>query len=457
MVKKKSKKSTAKKPVKPAKVHDGVKAKKSSKSKISKPSTKANKTKKAYKDKFLGKEVELSSSAYDVYTDLKKDPGRMLAIRSEAAVVPAIKKIDEDIIQQLVNQEISKTEGDDTTPEEIIKKIQEEKSEFDQKIAGENKSSETKDTNKSSENFSDLKHNIYYQEPKGVMTILSNDLFWYGIALSLVFGVLLFFFQGLQPLILSNYISESKLQTQSLNEDYNASIETYFNAQQDMLTGFQTYSPSLLCTEQETYQNQTQDSTTADQARLSLFSNSDLEVLDTYNNFFLPEADEIYNQYYSSYTSNINTYQQKAEDLLDIPAFLVHRNDWIDTCAKLVEAGNNLSQSQLVCTEFISKVRAFEETEEVFFQEDIQVLLDSAIVNCSDLNAENYLTKTQNWFLDFDSLMFYLIDFSEVNEELVNLNEEFAVLYGQTLISFDEIVDQRTTWSGYWYVMKYEV
>jgi phage major head subunit gpT-like protein len=122
MVKKKSKKSTAKKPVKPAKVHDGVKAKKSSKSKISKPSTKANKTKKAYKDKFLGKEVELSSSAYDVYTDLKKDPGRMLAIRSEAAVVPAIKKIDEDIIQQLVNQEISKTEGDDTTPERNYKK-----------------------------------------------------------------------------------------------------------------------------------------------------------------------------------------------------------------------------------------------------------------------------------------------------------------------------------------------
>jgi hypothetical protein len=444
MVKKKSKKKAKKSVTQKAKLHDGVKKSSAKKS-----------SKKAYKDAFLGKEVPLSESAYEVYNNLQSNPDRMLAIRDASPVIPAIKSIDEQVLEKLVEKEVdtkAKGKKQKTSPEDLIEKIKQEKEAFEDQVSGaaEQKKSVTED-------FTNLNHSIYYQQPKGIFAVLSNDLFWYGIALSLILGVFLFFFQGLQPLILANYVTESKLQAQSLSEDYNQSIDTYFRTQQEVLGGFQSFNPTLLCTAQTPYDSFTEDFEAADRGRLSFFPNSDLEILDTYNNFYLDDADVIYNTLYAQYNANLMRYQEEAADLMDIPTFLNHRNTWLATCGELLDAGNSLATAQVTCSDFVAQVNAFQETEEVFFIDQIKETLDSGVSNCSDLTEANFETKIQNWFLDYDALMFYGLDMIEGTNELLTLNEDFVELYNSTLDQFDQLLAERTTLMGLLYVMKYEL
>jgi hypothetical protein len=423
------------------------KNKKSSKAKASlaadinnpkKPTKKASKAAtKVYKDEFLGKEVDLVESPYQVYNEAKKSNLPVLRGTSE------LQKEDPDTqIQEIINENIDESELQD-----FLSNVKKEKEDFEKEIN--KKIIDEK-----------LKHPIYnHTKPprqglKGAIAdVLESDVLWYSVTFSLILGLLFFFFNGLQPLILANYLTQSKLQAQSLESDYSSKVNGYFIAQNNLIQRFDTYNPTLLCNQQDLYSSFDTDFREVERVKNSYFPNPDLITNPSYNNFYLEEVDSQYLELTNTYKTSLQKYQDFSQDLVVIANYLEFRNTILSICKALAIQPRNLEEITTRCSQFALSLTELKSIGTPNFYPDVEEGIDSISASCLapvDLNPSVF-------YLNVDSVMFYRPSFDAINAELIELNNTFESKYNTFKLEMDRIYEDKISLLGLWYIMKYDL
>ncbi len=432
MSKKKNKKSVANK--------NAVKSDKTSHKNAKNKTEKTSK--KVYKDDFLGKDIDLSQTPFEVYQDVRNSNLPVLREAYELKNHKDIVDQEDSKIEDIISQEV-----DEAELEEFLNTVKKEKEEFEGVV------------NKTIIDEK-LKHPIYsHAKPArtGLMgtiaDVFESDILWYSVTFSLVLGLIFFFFNGLQPLLLANYLTQSKLQAQSLESDYSSKVSSYFTTQNNLVQRFDTYNPTLLCNQQELYINFEEDLNQAERTKNSYFPNNDLISNPSYNNFFLDEVDTEYLVVTDAYKSNLQKYQDNSQDLISTVNYLEFRNTILNICKALSEQPRNLQEITLKCSEFALSLSELESMGTPVFYPDIEESIESIQASCL---APNELNPSL-FYLTVDAVMFYRPSFDAVNAELIELNNDFESKYNTFMLEMDRIYDDKISLFGLWYIMKYDL
>jgi hypothetical protein len=389
---------------------------------------------KVYKDEFLGKDIDLPQTPFEVYQDVKESN---LPVLRDSAELKKDSQIEEIISQDL----------DESKLEEFLNSVKKEKADFEQvvnkKIVDEK-----------------LKHPIYnHSKPKrqgflgGVADIFESDILWYSVTFSLVLGLVFFFFNGLQPLILANYLTQSKIQAQSLRSDYFTKFGSYFTTQNNLLQRFDTYNPTLLCSQQQLYTNLEEDINESERTVSAYFPTKDLVSNPSYNNFYLDEVDTEYLRLTDTYKSNLEKYQEESQNLAYTASYLGFRNSILNICQALAAQPRNNQEVAAKCSEFQLALTELKSVGTPSFYPDVQESIET--INTSCLNPNEL--DASLFYLTVDAVMFYRPSFDAVNADLVNLNNDFETKYNVFRLSMDKIYEDKTSLVGMWFILKYDL
>lgn len=421
-----------------------------------------------YEDPFLGKSVELAPNAYEVYTEKNAKPTNALVVRKDATTTYDTKnnKISEKEEQKIklaetkIDDVLSSlgSDGKKQVVDEIFKNINKEKADFDNKI----KQTEAK------ANPETLFDKIYTkefvkQERTGffgkILDVLNSDIVWTSVAVSLILGVLLFYFQGLQPALLDNYSTKAKNQSNDLVTRYSNQVSGFFTASNTVAASY-TYEQGILCSKMKTYENVSADLETVSNLQFSVFSDQKLKNLDNYSYFYSQEIKDAYTKLYNNYSNKLDSYIQPISDLKDYIRFLQFRNNMIKNCGEIEAAGQTLDKIRPVCAGMLVQFNQFKDggLPSFWSGSKIETAVNFIESSCNSLAAPNVSAFIKDFFVQFDEIIFYKPDLVPTNEALVNSNQEFA---GTNLNTFkkevSDIVKNKSNLLNSFYILNIEL
>lgn len=425
--------------------------------------------KKPYQDDFLGKSIQLAPSAFEVFSELKEKKENQIILRPEQTAVlkpqetgTKTEKLDikktnmDDVIESLSIGMGGKKEK----IEELFEKINEEKADFDAKI----KTTETIFAKKDDNSM--VFDRIYTKEfskskrPKtflgNIIDVLTSEIVWNSVAIAMILGVVLFYFQGLQPVILQNYVNSSQKQVNKVSDKYSTQISGYFTNQTKVSESY-TYSPSQLCSNMKLYETGSQDIDNINRLQISLFTDQKLKKLPNYQSFYDSQIQDEYQRYFLKYQSKIDKYNQPTKDLKDHVRFLTYRNNWIKSCILIEKAQDSLTTINQACTDLNTFTTQFLAEGKPTFWSEVEKPVGSILTSCSTVNEGSKKEFTKNFFITFDEFMFYEPDFTVINQELTNANQEFLTTDTQKVRQFmKNLQKDRENFFNSWYLIGFE-
>jgi hypothetical protein len=425
--------------------------------------------KKPYQDDFLGKSIDLAPSAFEVFSELKEKGGNQIILRPEQSAVLKSKKslneselIDkkETNMEEVIESLSIGMDGKKEKIEQLFEKINEEKAEFDAKIKTTEKIFTKKDNN------SMMFDRIYTKEfskntkPKtflgSIIDVLTSEIVWNSIAIAMILGVFLFYFQGLQPVILQNYVTSGQKQVNKVADKYSTQISGYFTDQTKISESY-TYTPSQLCSNMKLYETGAKDVDDINRLQVSLFTDQKLKKLPNFQSFYDSQIQDEYQRYFLKYQTKIDKYNQPTKDLKDHVRFLSYRNNWIKSCILVEKSQDSIAAINQACTDLNTfTIQLLAEGKPTFWSE-VEKPVGSILTSCSTVNEGTKKEFVKNFFITFDEFMFYQPDFTALNQQLTGANQEFLAVDTQRMRQFmKNLQKDREDFFNSWYLMGFE-
>lgn len=219
----------------------------------------------------------------------------------------------------------------------------------------------------------------------GIFRSINTDIIFAGIAFGLILGAILFYFNGLQPLVLNRYTDQSKIQVTELQNKYNGQTQAFFNLQNGLFQKVKSYNPSDSCGSGQIADLQSLPTNTLDQIKAQALPDPTLVSLDRYGAFYSKKTEDIYDKTYEQYENSLKSYNQFYQEIKNIPSFLDYRNLWINTCLDIVSSGGELTKLQAACQANTDKLADFSNTDKATFWSDLDKELAKSTAKCKEV------------------------------------------------------------------------
>jgi hypothetical protein len=288
---------------------------------------------------------------------------------------------------------------------------------------------------------------------------INSDIVWFAIALASILGVLLFYFQGLQPLILGKYVDQTQNRIIELNQSYTEKVTNYLNLRSS-LTAQVGYNPAGTCQDEPLYKSLQNDTSQLDLLRVGLLADTSFKELPKYQVFYERQIQNQYDTVYQSYSDTLSQIRNTSGDIYSLPGFLDYRNIWISSCQKISNSKGDLTILKNVCAELKTKTQNYQQTNLPGYS-DFKAKVDAGINKCTDPESAktSVFSGYGQWFLDWLNKYSAIMSFKPAENNQVqpinDLNQKFTsqLKLGQQKIN--EIYDSRLSFWNIWYLMNF--
>jgi len=230
----------------------------------------------------------------------------------------------------------------------------------------------------------------------GIFSGINTDIIFAGIAFGLILGAVLFFFNGLQPLILDRYTDESKAQTTQLQNKYNQQTQTFFNLQNSVFQKVQSYNPSDSCGIGQLADLQSLPTNSLDQLKAQALPDPSLASLNRYGAFYSQKVESLYDKTYDQYETSLKSYNSFYQEIKNVPSFLDYRNQWINTCQEITASAGAVTKLQTACQTNIDKLADFSTLDKPAYWTNLETELLKSTAKCKEvIDYKTTTTTTQ--------------------------------------------------------------
>ncbi len=313
----------------------------------------------------------------------------------------------------------------------------------------------------SSKNQKDSGKGGIYVQNRG-KGFLNTDTIWVGVAVGCLLGVILFFFQGLQPMVLNNYTLNAKKQIVELNDGYRDKGTTLVDAQNQIYSN-SLYNTLIICSSDQAYQGYEADLEMASMVESSFKPSLDYKTLPNYRFFYDRKTKDIYQEFYNEYVSAIQIGDNVSDNLGQAVTYLKYRNNWINLCDKInASSSSDIQQVKTACTTLRAETETFKATGNKYWTA-IEEPANQGLTYCKTVeeNPGNSFSGFDRWKLNwnnsYDDIVRADLDFQEdnreVNEAANNLND-LAVKSQQEI---DDHYNQKIKFENLWYFLDFKI
>lgn len=424
-----------------------------------------------YLDPFLKRKIGLSDSPYKIFLEIQKNPKKFIALRE--SFIPTLykkenskKKIPPTAQKPTQNQanednETAENLEDNVSFEEgLSQSLFEEESnenEYENLNFAKNKYGFTKNSFKN-QNISDS-HQFDKSKSSLFKSIFDSNLLWSFISFILLLSCILFYFQGLQPLILTRYSEQTQKQLIRLNSRFFEQIDGFSATQNVILNRFNSDS-SLLCSKTPLYQEATSDSDSLSRLQTKIFPDKRLEKLPNYNVFYQKDIKDIYDKNYQNYKDTLGVFNTPIENLENLLKFLSYRNSWITACRKIEVANSskNLVQTQEACTELTQSHKDYiniqnSDNSLPSFWGEIDQDIERAIGLCKGVLTNNINSFFVGWFSVYSKVIVAKPDLDNSNKEIQEKSQNFDLQVKTSVREILKINNSKNDFSEIWYLL----
>lgn len=281
-----------------------------------------------------------------------------------------------------------------------------------------------------------------------------QDTVWYGISACFVFGVVMFYIQGLQPLLLTQYHNEVKKSIIELNQRYSDQVQAVVSLQSNYIDSFQ-FSQIDACKDHKRYSEKLRDTESNERLKTTLIKAEHM----TNSRPYLEESTKPYSAIYSIYSENLEYLKTKAQGFFGIPAFLSYTSLLSESCEKLELQSDNATNAKTACE--LTKKASFElePATKPFFWDDVKEGYDQLLGICDKILSTSSASTLQPLKLEYFSAYYkmrsYYPDFASYLARLQEDYNQFQKVIQNSYNELDSILDSRKSIWGMWYILKY--
>jgi hypothetical protein len=293
--------------------------------------------------------------------------------------------------------------------------------------------------------------------PKPWWQPFTSGVVWNTIAITMLLAVVLFYFQGFQPFMLSKYVQQSQNQVNKLVNTYSQQVSDFSQTQQEITSNFGTYDPSILCQNEQTYTQAQTHNQQLNTLEVNLFAQSELANLENFYGFYHPQIQTLYNDLYQTYKSNLSAYEKDVSRLQQYVQILVYENQWIDTCGTIQQADRDLDTIQNTCTDLQTATQNLQTNE--WYNELPATWRDSVtkgVTACQDLNSNTLDQFLTQWFNYYSSVRKYQPDLDTSNTKLEQLNQDLQTQADTTKTQMQKVYQNRNNLTEIWYFLPFD-
>lgn len=291
----------------------------------------------------------------------------------------------------------------------------------------------------------------------------NGEILLQGLATGCLLGVLLFYFQGLQPLILKNYSEGTSKKIVQLKERYNEQVNPILDIQKSFDNSFEDYSDKV-CSQQDIYQSKNADLDKIDRLKLSLVPDASYKSLAPSGVFYNSEIQNIYQSFFAKYVNSLQDWEKLTPSIAAVPNFLDFRNVWVKACQKIEASQGDLAILKEACTGLINAQASYESLKNSQFWDQISTGLKASLARCYEVTGSTSKSKTLvnygkwrlDWLTGYERIVEAKPVWAETNLELSKTSEN---LLKQATIAIDKInliVEDRKQFVNLWYIMEFK-
>jgi len=293
---------------------------------------------------------------------------------------------------------------------------------------------------------------------RSFLSNFNNDIILPAIAIGCILGVLLFYFQGLQPLILKNYSDTTSKKVIELKERYTNQVGSVSILQSEMDTYFVDFSDKV-CSQQETYKTKSEDLEKIDRLKLSLVPDASYKKLPTAGVFYSIEIQDIYQEFFKSYVNSLQEWSKLTDMVGTVPNFLDYRNLWVETCQKIEASNGNTTEVKAACENLISLSKNFENIKNTQFGKQISIGTAQSLDSCNEALKiksrimPNYGKWRLDWLTGYDRIVQARPVWTEMNDSLNKVSENLLSLATNSITKINSVVSERRQFVNLWYIL----
>jgi len=289
---------------------------------------------------------------------------------------------------------------------------------------------------------------------------IDTDIIWISVAFGCVIGVILFYFQGLQPLILNNYTIEATNQIEDLNIDFREKGKQLISTQNDLYQN-SLYNPLIACSQNQNYTEFQSDSEKIAVLENSLNPNAELKNLPDYKFFSETETKNVYTEIYQIYLKNTSQLEEVFQEVEEVPNFLNYRNNWIETC-EIINNPEDIQEVKLTCANLLEETRIYREPEPRTWNL-IENAATDALDGCqevdtlSNISDEEYSRWKIKWNTSYDEVMKVNLKFDDDVETINKMAENFSQTSIEAINRIDKIYNDKIKFENLWYLLEINI
>lgn len=284
--------------------------------------------------------------------------------------------------------------------------------------------------------------------------IITNQIVLRFITLGIILGVGLFYIQGLQPLLVRNYVVSTNNQIEKVNTRYNDQAKDFFSNQNTVLSKF-NYSPEVFCSQIDPYTSSTTDTENLNRLKVSLFPDKTLKTLDSNFQTNLPAIETEYSNFYSYYSKQVINYSDQIIKVQNVIDYWNYLNPWLATCTAVEKSPADLTVLQKQCSSLIESSNKFV-AQKPFFLDKIESFNDKGISLCNSLSIGTQKSFIRDFNANFASLASFVPDFKTINLELNNQNTNFSDYKNKSKQNILDIENSKKSGLNQFYILNYK-
>jgi hypothetical protein len=292
---------------------------------------------------------------------------------------------------------------------------------------------------------------------------LNFDLIWQIIAAGLLLSVVLFYFGGLQPLILSKYIANLKGQVSRLESRLAEQTQSFSEIELTILQKVTTFNPTETCSTSQVVDTADSDFTALAEFKTSLLPEQKFAVAPRYSMFYLQKAETSYLNLYDKYEFVLTQYNTVYKNSLNLKTLLEYRNFWISNCQKIQDTKGKIVGLKLACegqnqmyTEFISS-KTYPEAVGLVSQsqakcKEVLDFVDKPIYKGIYPNFNKWYSE---WYTGFQNIMSYNTVFIPGISELSGFTDNFKQDIDKTYDELTAIEESKSDFFNKFYLVDF--
>ena len=305
------------------------------------------------------------------------------------------------------------------------------------------------------------KNKLFKPRPwyQGILDTIFSTVVWKTIALSLIIGVFLFYFQGFQPAVLQSYYLNAASQSNALEVDLNNKTTTVLSDMESQILQKFTYNPNQVCTETDFFEYPLEELDQLRRARVGLFPSQNDNQVEKVGGFWESKIQQIYQNLHRSYFDSFVKVQDFSNQLLEIPRLLNYRNSWVELCQEVQLQVEFDSEIISACEVFVEKSNQFlEETENKnILKSEITDPIQAITEGCNNVSSQDYKEFQTSFFLQYDLFLSYVPNFETEKSEIIDELENFSNKKEESLKQMQDVYLEKRQFFNLWYLLNFDL